>query len=262
MGKRKTKPYDHRERLYVLWIGIKQRCNNRNNISYKYYGGKGIKVCKEWEKDYLTFKEWALKNGYDENLPRGEQTIDRVNPLGDYEPNNCRFITIQKQQRNKECVKKYEYNGEIHTLPDWAEILGIEYSLLHGRIFTYGWSIKDAIERPRNYRVNGNYVKVNLDGTEKTLLEISKETGISHTVLKKKYDNGYKIEDVIREYAEKGKYLAKRYEYDGKNLTISEWSTEIGVPTQTLQYRLRVGMPYEKVFTKKKQYYGNKKASE
>ena len=66
---------------------MKSRCNNSNDSSYKYYGAKGIKVCKEWSY-FKDFKEWAFKNNYQEGL-----TIDRINPIGNYEPDNCRWIT-------------------------------------------------------------------------------------------------------------------------------------------------------------------------
>ena len=257
--KKNKKPYNHRERLYVLWMGIKQRCKNPNNISYKNYGAKGIKVCQEWENDYLSFKKWALDNGYDESLPRGVQTIDRINANGNYEPSNCRWVSIQEQQRNKSNVQLYEYNGQVFTLPEWAEILNIDYSLLHGRIFVYGWSIKDAIEKPSHYRCNGGYVKVDIDGKKKTLLEVSKETGISYTVLKKKYDKGIDIKDVIKEYEEKGKFLTNKYEYNGKKLTIPEWSKELGISESALRYRLSIGKPYEQVFTKEKQCFKKNK---
>lgn len=89
-------------RLNELWKGMKARCNNPKNTSFKWYGGKGVTVCKEWSESFVKFKEWMLENGYDETLPRGVQTIDRIDPCGNYEPSNCRLISIQEQQRNKQ----------------------------------------------------------------------------------------------------------------------------------------------------------------
>lgn len=83
-------------RLYAIWTGIKARCNNPNRNRYYCYGGKGIKVCEEWNNDYLKFKEWALINGYEEHL-----TIDRKENDRNYEPDNCRWVTKQFQARNK-----------------------------------------------------------------------------------------------------------------------------------------------------------------
>lgn len=70
---------------------MRTRCNKPNEYGYKWYGGLGIKVCKEWD-NYLAFKDWALANGYADNL-----TIDRKDNNGNYEPNNCQWITIQEQ---------------------------------------------------------------------------------------------------------------------------------------------------------------------
>ena len=88
------------DRLYRVWRGMKTRCYSKNAKSYKWYGGRGIKVCEEWH-DYTKFREWALQNGYDENAKKGECTIDRINPDGDYEPNNCRWVGMDVQLKNK-----------------------------------------------------------------------------------------------------------------------------------------------------------------
>lgn len=80
MSKKKT-------RLYQIWSGIKQRCNNPNCNRYQYYGAKGIKMCEEWSQSYKTFAAWSYSNGYADNL-----TIDRIDSDKDYCPQNCRWI--------------------------------------------------------------------------------------------------------------------------------------------------------------------------
>lgn len=90
-----------RERLYGVWHGMKARCNNPNNKRYSQYGGRGIKLCSEWNDDYSAFRTWALKNGYDPNAPKGKCTIDRINNDLGYSPENCRWITNDEQQKNK-----------------------------------------------------------------------------------------------------------------------------------------------------------------
>lgn len=98
----KLKPYDHEnERLYRMYHGMKARCYNKNSSTYKWYGAQGVKVCDEWLDDFNTFAEWALANGYDKTAPRGQCTLDRINPYGNYEPSNCRWISISEQQCNK-----------------------------------------------------------------------------------------------------------------------------------------------------------------
>lgn len=88
-------------RLNELWKGMKARCYNPKHKSYKWYGAKGVEVCDEWKESFQSFKEWMISNGYDPEAPRGVQTIDRIDPSGNYEPNNCRLISIQEQQKNK-----------------------------------------------------------------------------------------------------------------------------------------------------------------
>lgn len=85
-------------KLYRVWVSMRQRCNNKNNRAYKWYGGKGVKVCDEWNgsHNYEAFYKWAMASGYKQGL-----TIDRIDPDGNYEPSNCRWITISEQQKNR-----------------------------------------------------------------------------------------------------------------------------------------------------------------
>lgn len=87
-------------RLYNVWSCMLQRCYNPKNDRYRWYGEIGVKVCEEW-MDYNSFKGWALANGYDESAARGKCTIDRIDPSGDYEPLNCRWVSMDVQLRNK-----------------------------------------------------------------------------------------------------------------------------------------------------------------
>ncbi len=78
-----------------------QRCNNTNKKNYGHYGGRGIKVCTEWQNSFDAFRDWAMSHGYNPDAKRGECTIDRIDVNGDYCPDNCRWITNAEQQRNK-----------------------------------------------------------------------------------------------------------------------------------------------------------------
>ena len=83
-------------RIYRIWANMKFRCTNPKYKEFHYYGGRGIFVCDEWINDFEAFKEWSLNNGYAENL-----TIDRIDNDGSYTPNNCRWITMAEQNKNK-----------------------------------------------------------------------------------------------------------------------------------------------------------------
>lgn len=90
-----------RTRLYEVWKQMKKRCENPSDISYKYYGALGVKVCDEWKASYPAFERWMLEHGYDENAKRSESTIDRINPTMGYNPENCRVVDWYVQANNK-----------------------------------------------------------------------------------------------------------------------------------------------------------------
>ncbi|HAM14779.1 MAG TPA: hypothetical protein DCP91_02725 [Eggerthellaceae bacterium] len=89
-----------RERLYLVWQGMIKRCESEQSPSYVDYGANGVTVCPEWH-DYLKFREWAHANGFREEAKGTECSIDRINPFGNYEPSNCRWVDFETQQRNK-----------------------------------------------------------------------------------------------------------------------------------------------------------------
>lgn len=100
-GKRRITHHSRKTRLYDIWSQMRKRCQNKNDTVYKYYGEKGVCVCDEWNNDFVAFQRWAMSHGYNPNAKRGECTLDRIDPFGNYEPTNCRWISIGEQQRNK-----------------------------------------------------------------------------------------------------------------------------------------------------------------
>lgn len=89
-----------KERLHGVWSTMLQRCRCKTDNEYRFYGAMGITVCDEW-MDYRNFKKWAYENGYDENAAKGECTIDRIDSTGNYEPKNCRWVSMEIQRKNK-----------------------------------------------------------------------------------------------------------------------------------------------------------------
>ena len=83
-------------RLHRIWKAMHTRCYNKKFVAYKYYGGRGINICDEWKTDFKEFHGWSMANGYAENL-----TIDRIDSNGNYCPENCRWVTMAEQNKNK-----------------------------------------------------------------------------------------------------------------------------------------------------------------
>lgn len=106
--------------LYLL-NAMKRRCYNPNAINYNRYGGKGITICSEWldkTNGANNFYDWCIDNGYD-----GIKQIDRIDFKKGYEPNNCRFVTVLEQARNKSNNHFITYNGETHCVTEWVDII-------------------------------------------------------------------------------------------------------------------------------------------
>jgi len=138
-------------RLYTIWVDMKSRCNKNTSKVYKYYGGKGVKVCNEWSSDFMNFYNWAITNGYQDHL-----TIDRIDVNGNYEPANCRWITKQEQANNKTTNHFITYNGETHTIKQWSNITGLSQEVIFGRIVRYKWAVERALTEPLNKKYARN----------------------------------------------------------------------------------------------------------
>lgn len=115
-------------RLYEIWCGMKKRCYDENSERYKDYGGRGITICDEWKDDFQSFYDWAMKNGYKENL-----TIERKDVNGNYCSENCCWITKAQQSRNQRKTIKYTIFGIEKPLIEWCEYAEIKNSRAYQR---------------------------------------------------------------------------------------------------------------------------------
>ena len=136
------KDYDSKSSLYRVFNAMIERCSKPNVKNYHNYGGRGIKVCDEWIGNYQAFCDWALDNGYKKGLQ-----IDRIDNNGNYEPSNCRWVTPKQNSNNTRFNTLLTYNGETHTMTEWAEITGINLTTLSSRI-NRGWSIEQSLTTP------------------------------------------------------------------------------------------------------------------
>lgn len=132
-------------RLYRIWKGMKNRCCNPRAHEYENYGGRGIRVCDEWQS-FEAFRDWALQNGYSKDL-----TIERKDSSGMYEPSNCVWIPLPDQGKNTRRIRYIEYGGRTMSLADWSKELGGGPNLVTTRL-QRGWSEEAAVTTPPKKR--------------------------------------------------------------------------------------------------------------
>ena len=148
-------------RLSNIFHNMRKRCYYINSKDYCNYGAKGITICAEWlktekaginncTKGFMAFKEWAIANGYDykpdwvNGKYQNTLTLDRINPYGDYEPNNCRWVDNFTQANNKRNNVYLTYKNETKTVHQWEKIVGIKANTIEGRL-RLGWSVERAL---------------------------------------------------------------------------------------------------------------------
>ncbi len=147
LRERQTK-YNVPRRLYGIWYNMIERCENPSHNYYRNYGGRGITVCEEWHNPY-NFFEWAIAHGYEKYL-----TIDRMNYNGNYEPSNCRWVTLKEQQNNKSTNRYETINGETKTVQEWIDYYGVTNGMVWSRLMR-GWSFEDALLKPSQKKYRG-----------------------------------------------------------------------------------------------------------
>ena len=126
-----------RIRLYKVWSAIQQRCENPNHISYKNYGGRGIKLCKRWKK----FKNFL----FDMGIPEKGMTIDRIDNNKGYNRKNCQWVSLKENANNKRDNHVLEFNGIKKTISEWSDQTGIKQNTIVYRI-KRGWRVSEALE--------------------------------------------------------------------------------------------------------------------
>lgn len=135
---------------YQSWIDMIRRCRDEDNISWKFYGGRGIKVCERWHNFLNFLRDMGRK-------PFLDAQIDRNDNQGNYCPENCRWATRQEQARNKSNNVFLTYQGETKCLAEWANILGVRYQTLHDRLRKLKWSIGRVLSTPvKEYKNSHN----------------------------------------------------------------------------------------------------------
>lgn len=119
--------------LNIIWCGMKERCNNPNSENYKWYGGRGIRVCEEWNNNFYSFYTWAINNGWEKGLE-----LDRQDNMKDYCPENCKWITHKQQCRNRRSNVCIEINGISLLMCEWEERFNLRKKSLTKMKYRHG----------------------------------------------------------------------------------------------------------------------------
>lgn len=177
---RKTHGFN-KTRLHITWGLMKDRCNNKNNMNFHNYGGRGIKVCREWNEKFICFYDWAMNSGYKDNL-----TIDRIDNDGNYEPTNCRWVTMKEQGNNKRNNVIVDTELGNKNLKQLSEITGIKYPTIVAR-YNKGFNSQELISKTdgRKTRMNKPVIQFDINGNKicefSSVREAGKETNSYHS---------------------------------------------------------------------------------
>ena len=142
-------------KVWIAWQSMRRRCDYPRAANYSLYGGRGIKVCDRWN----SFESFLDDMG---EPPTPEHSLDRIDTNGDYEPENCRWATRKEQQNNKRNNRILEYNGESHTVTEWAARSGIQKITLFKRLQS-GWAITKALTTPVRANRSAHYRRMEKD---------------------------------------------------------------------------------------------------
>lgn len=167
---------------------MKSRCYIPTSSNFIHYGGRGIRMCDEWLSNYDAFCEWSLRNGYNNSL-----SIDRIDNDGNYEPDNCRWVTRVVQQRNTSRNIFLTMNGETKTYSEWCEQYGINLHTFYGRL-REGWNEETALKTPSKGKRNLDF---EYNGVTKSIPQWAKEYGMGATTLKYRLFAGWPIEKAL-----------------------------------------------------------------
>lgn len=206
-----------RNRLYRIWGHMKQRCSAKDGVCYRNYTARGIRVCEQWEKDFPAFCEWALSNGYRDDL-----SIDRIDNDKGYSPDNCRWATMRTQANNTRTNHMLTLNGETRTIAEWSRILNINGTTLRARVRS-GFSDKAALTNLKWQYTNTRKIPTSKfqalysyalkNGFCSTKKDFALQVGVSRSMLHRILTGAAKrcrVETIEKFYAYKRKIKQKR----------------------------------------------------
>jgi len=142
-----------RTRLYRIWQGMIGRCEDIYKDNYYWYGFRGISICEQWH-DFITFYNWAISSGYNDNL-----TLDRINTNGNYEPSNCRWATQLEQCNNVSTNRHILHKGNIYTVAEFSRLINYKDHTVRNRL-RLGWTPEEIVQIQEGKNVKRKYIRI------------------------------------------------------------------------------------------------------
>lgn len=179
--------------LYGIWCNIKRRCTVEAAEFYEVYGGVGVRVCEEWMNDFKPFYDWCIENGWRKGLEVDKDLKSPEKPGKMYSPEFCSIVTHLVNSRNKTTTQFITYEGQTHSVQEWAEKLNLPYKAVWGRLKS-GWTIERMINEP------GLVEHKNIltyKGEEVGITELSRRFNITVGSIKKRLKKGWSIEKAL-----------------------------------------------------------------
>jgi hypothetical protein len=247
---------------YRIWKGIRKRCLNSNADNFKYYGGRGIRVCGGFDSFLHFFKIVG-------DRPTDKHCIDRIDNDSHYSCGECpeciqndwtlnvHWVTHKENCRNARHNRLIEYKGETKTLTEWAEETGINHMNISRRIDA-GWTIHDALTFPPDSTGNQpNTLPESLHqeildryNSGESLVTVGKHVGFNPEAVRKVLKK-HNLE--IRDQGEQRKLeiMEKSHTltYEGQTKTISQWARQLKLRPNTILMRLKRGWSVAKTLT-------------
>jgi hypothetical protein len=186
-----------------------RRCTDTKDLSFKYYGGRGITICDEWLYFVEKFIAWGESHGFEIGL-----SIDRIDNDGDYEPNNCQFVTMPEQARNKRTTRRIEWQGRNLTPKEWSEVTGINYGTIVTRL-RLGWSAEKILTRATQFET----AILEFKGHRKSPIDWAELLGIDRHLITLRRRRGWSDEMVLTE--------PLRQTIDGRHVFVPIWTKKV-----------------------------------
>lgn len=174
--------------LYHTWVGMRQRCNNPRKHGYRWYGARGIRVCKRWDDFALFLEDMGPR-------PSPKHSIDRIDVDGDYTPDNCRWTDAKTQANNKRSNVSLTVNGITKTMTEWSEETGVSIQTMASRV-KLGWNDERVVtQSPKSKSPEMGLIAYK--GKMQTMTEWAKETGIPYTTIQSRARRGWSAERIL-----------------------------------------------------------------